>query len=142
MKKRFFILLLAFALCAGTATLPALAEDPGQHFYTIEDGVLLYYRGEYGAFNAVIPDSVTEIKSSAFVYTSGLWTVTIPDTVKKIGESCFSSCTDLKEVKLPSGLKRIEASTFSNCGKLKTINLPSGLEYIGNDAFYNCSSYS
>ena len=42
-----------------------------------------------------IPESVTEIVSSAFSGCSSLTSITIPDSVKSIGESAFSGCTSL-----------------------------------------------
>lgn len=47
--------------------------------------------------NLVISEGVTEIKTYAFNYTTGIKTVTIPKSVKKIGSS-FDYCTGLKGV--------------------------------------------
>ena len=52
-----------------------------------------------GCKNTVIPNSVTSIGSSAFVFCSFLTSITIPNSVTSIGKYAFQSCSNLKSVK-------------------------------------------
>ena len=53
---------------------------------------------------AIIPDSVTEIGSSAFKGCTGLTSVVTPDSVTEIGGSAFKGCTGLPEITIPSSV--------------------------------------
>lgn len=46
----------------------------------------------------LIPESVTDIGSSAFINCSGLTKIEIPGSVRKIEDSAFKNCTRLTEV--------------------------------------------
>jgi putative transposon-encoded protein len=51
----------------------------------------------------VIPESVTEIGSSAFYDCTSLESVVIPESVTEIGSSAFSDCTSLENIYIPKG---------------------------------------
>lgn len=57
----------------------------------------LYLNGER-VTNLVIPDSITDISSSAFSGCSSLTQVTIHNRVKNIGDSAFSECNNISDV--------------------------------------------
>ena len=103
----------------------------------IQDGVLIKYRGD--AKDVVIPDTVTEIKGSAFTF-SDLVSVTIPGSVKKIGSSAFSNCKSLMTVKISSGVTSIEDYVFWGCESLTSIEIPATVEETGNSVFKDCEN--
>ena len=57
----------------------------------------------------VIPDGVTEIRTSAFEGCTSLQSVTIPDSVTKIGKAAFAGCTNLQIVTIPRGCRYDDA---------------------------------
>ena len=63
----------------------------------ISSSYTLYINGE-AVTNAIIPNSVTSIGSSAFVYCRSLTSVTIPNSVTNIGMGAFTGCGELKTI--------------------------------------------
>ena len=127
----------------------------------IECGILLQYKGknsyvvlpdsikEIGsnAFLAartlriaVLPDSVTKIGAQAFSECRQLVKVRIPDTVNLIGKGAFSGCKSLTEFTIPNAVQAVESETFWGCTALKTIRFPAGLRRIESRAFYGCTA--
>lgn len=88
----------------------------------------------------IIPETVTEIKSHAFVKCFNLVDVTIPESVETIGSAAFQECTSLPSITLPSNISNIQTYCFIDCESLKYIDFPSNIKYIGYYAFYNCPS--
>lgn len=83
-----------------------------------------------------IPKTVTEIRESAFAYTS-INSIVLPKDIKKIGKYAFAA-SELESIELPLGLTEIDDFVFSACGKLKNIVIPNSIEEIGNSAFEYC----
>ncbi|MBQ8511248.1 MAG: leucine-rich repeat protein, partial [Clostridia bacterium] len=90
----------AFRYCTA---LESIVVDADNTAYSSEDGVF-YDKGKtilytYPADSALtsyeIPDTVTEIKSYAFYYTSLLESVTIPESVTTLGQYNFTYCDSL-----------------------------------------------
>ena len=90
--------------------------------------------------SVTIPDSVTSIRDSAFVFCSQLTNISIPNSVTAIGSFAFDGCTKLESITLPSSLSTIQSYAFYNCGNLKTIRIPVSVTSIGNFAFDGCPS--
>ncbi len=88
----------------------------------------------------VIPDSVKEIGSLAFVWCEALTTVTMGKNVEWIGKSAFADCKNLASVTFSETLTTIEAFAFSMCTNLKTVELPDTVEMIAENAFSSCSA--
>ena len=106
----------------------------------IQDGkALVQYAIGKTDTSFTIPDSVTEIYSSAFRDCTSLTSVVIPDSVTKINDLAFFSCTGLESVHFGenSRLQKMGTQTFSHCTSLMTITIPDSVTEIGRDAFYN-----
>lgn len=119
----------------------------GNTHYSSQDGALLnadkttliLFPPANEATKFVVPETVTEILTSAFSYGK-LKEIQIPDGVKSIGFGAFYRCEELEKVNLPRELKRIEYDTFWGCEKLTEINIPEGVTSIERNAFSGCSS--
>lgn len=86
-----------------------------------------------------IPDSVTNISSSALSGCTSLTTLVIPDGVTSIGAYAFSGCTSLTSVNIPDRVTAISDGVFSGCTGLTSIDIPSRVTSIGSSAFANCT---
>ncbi len=71
----------------------------------------------------VIPNTVSEISTSAFSGCSGLTSVTITNSVTKIGVSAFSGCSGLTSVTIPNTVPEIGTSAFSGCSGLTNLTI-------------------
>lgn len=87
----------------------------------------------------VIPDTVTILGASAFVYNTALKAVVIGSGVQVIDGSAFASCSGLEKITFSekSVLKTIGNGAFTGCTKLKEIVLPDSLESVGTSVFSN-----
>ena len=92
--------------------------------------------------SVVIPDSVTSIVDWAFSYCKSLSSVVIGDGVTSIGYQAFYNCDSLSSVVIPDSVTTIGASAFSNCSNLSFVVIPDSVTTIGSYAFENCSSLS
>lgn len=127
--------------------------------FEIKNGTLLRYKGEGG--EVVVPDHVTIIGEKAFYLCSGLKSVILPDSVTEIRESAFArsslesisipnsvtaigawafAYTDLASIVLPPSLDTVENNTFYCADKLQRITIPETVTRIGAWAFNCCES--
>lgn len=88
----------------------------------------------------IIPNTVIEIKTSAFAQCSNLRTVNIPNSVITLRSYAFSECDSLTVVRLPINVKVLSNNTFQYCSALTSINLGElkKLETIGSLCFGYC----
>ena len=93
-----------------------------------------------GLTSITIPNSVTNIGSSAFEGCSGLTSVTIPNSVTSIGEAAFFDCSGLTSVTIPSSVTSIGVVAFSDCSNLTSVTIPNSVTSIGSGAFEDCSA--
>ena len=107
---------------------------------TIPDGIKIIgytafgYEGPY-IKTLIIPDSVEEIRSSAFAFSS-VQHIEIGSGVR-VMEGPFSYCGSLKTVTIKNGVTSIGSYSFDNCSHLETVAIPDSVTYIADDAFYN-----
>ena len=71
-----------------------------------------------------IPNSVTNIGSSAFSNCAKLTSITIPDGVTGIGGWAFFGCSSLTSITIPDTVTSIGSSAFGGCTGLEKITLP------------------
>lgn len=121
--------------------------SPENKYYSSQDGVLfnkdktqllIFPTSKTGKY--VIPDTVTEIRESAFSSCTGLTEIIIPDTVKYIEKFTFSGCTGLKEIIIPDSVTKIGADAFSGCTGLTEMIIPDSVTTIEEDLFMNCKN--
>jgi hypothetical protein len=88
----------------------------------------------------IIPDTIIEIKQSAFKECTLLENIIVPDSVVSIGGALFYGCTNLINVILSDNISYIYDETFRECINLRIIHLPKALKAIYPLAFNLCSS--
>ena len=108
---------------------------------SLPEGLTAIHDGAFeqsGIAQIVLPDSVTEIGSSAFAECKELQRFTVPDGIRTLPYGVFKFCSQLKCVSLPAGLTKIDERAFQGCAELTEIQLPSTLEEIGYATFFGC----
>ena len=109
-----------------------------QVLFNKDKTILVAYRSEEK--NYIIPNSVTNIGDSAFMYCKSLTNINIPNSVTNIGDEVFKGCRSLTNINIPDSVTNIGDWTFLRCTFLTKINIPDSVTNIGNDAFYGCIS--
>lgn len=90
-----------------------------------------------------LPQSITNINSSAFGACVNLKSINIPPNTIRIGAGAFANCPRLLSITLPASLSSIESGAFGGCTLLGgTIILPPLVTEIYDDIFLNCISIS
>ena len=86
----------------------------------------------------VIPNTVTNIGSSAFRVCRYLTNITIPGSVTNIGDYAFSFCENLKSINIPTSVKSVGTGAFANCLYLTNVAMAGGVTNVGWGSFSNC----
>ena len=121
-------------------------ENPPSDFKYIENNGIVYIVNYLGTRpDVVIPEKINDVEvtvilQNAFLDNKFIKSVIIPDTVTEIRVSAFDGCESLVSVVLPKNLTKIEACTFANCTNLSNISLPSTLNKLGTRCFEECKS--
>lgn len=139
MKLFQSVLFLLFLTCT-----PNLLH--AQFTYTTNDNTITItaYTGNGG--NVVIPSSingfpVTSLGFEAFGQSpSFLIGVTIPDTITNIGRSAFVYCNLLTNVNMSTNVVTIGDFAFVHCWTLRRLTLPDTVVSLGAYAFQWCSA--
>lgn len=92
---------------------------------------------KYTFTNVVIPEGITTIGSSAFVYETNLAHVEFPNSLKTIQPNAFANCSNLKDVSI-EGIETIEDHAFQNTG-IESITV-SGNTTLSSFVFQRCES--
>ena len=90
--------------------------------------------------NVVLPESINEIRDSAFYDCNTIKSIIIPNNVTRIGQYAFYNCMNIKFIKLSDNLQEIEKEAFNCCRKLKEVTIPDSVTTLGNSNFYQCFS--
>lgn len=89
-----------------------------------------------------IPDDVIIIGSNAFGGTS-VTSLKLPETLEEIGMDAFSNCSLLSgSLYLPPSLLSVGPRAFQGCNFSGYLHLPESLQIIDNSAFKNCGAFS
>ncbi len=132
-----------FEECQSLASITVDADNPS---YSSLGGVLFnknqtmlieFPPGLAGSF--AIPDSVTSVRSNAFLYCFRVASVTVPGSVTSIGNNAFFYCTHLTNIVVADGVTSIGNNAFEVCA-LTSVKIPGSITNIGQFAFFGCSS--
>ena len=74
--------------------------------------------------NAIIETSTNRL-------VSGCAKTTIPNSVTEIGSSAFCGCTSLESIDIPNSVTEIGSSAFCGCTSLESIDIPDSVTEIG-----------
>lgn len=85
-----------------------------------------------------IPPAVTLIDDYAFYGCESLPSITIPDSVTAIGYCAFAYCKALTEVVIPKSVTMIDSRAFAECENLTSIVVPASVTEIEEDVFSEC----
>ena len=91
-----------------------------------------------GCKNTTIPNSVTTIGESAFLWCC-MSSITIPNSVTTIKDEAFFDCYGLTSMTIPSSVTSIGNRAFQACSSLTSLTIPESVTNIGVDAFRGCS---
>jgi BspA type Leucine rich repeat region (6 copies) len=132
---------------SGCTSLTAITVETNDAAYSSLDGVLFDKSqttliecpdGKAGAYT--IPNSVTNIGSSAFSGCTSLTTITIPDSVTNIDDYAFSNCTSLTTVMIGNSVTNIGYGAFQGCSGLTSVTIPNSVTSVADSMFLSCSS--
>ena len=131
----------------GCPRLTAIIVDQVNPYYSSRDG-FLFDRAQTTlvqcpgarAGSYAIPESVTTIGASAFVFCTGLTNVTIATNVVALERSAFAFCTGLTSITIPDSVTSIGNDAFFACIGLTRVSIGNGVTTIGDSAFYACTN--
>ncbi len=83
----------------------------------------------------IIPNTVTTIGNSAFVYSNFLQSITIPNTATSIGVNAFFGMSSLQTIELPSSVSSIGDNAFTSATSLTTIKVDSNNPNYSSDNY-------
>jgi hypothetical protein len=140
----------SIGLCAFyiSNNLTNITVDVLNPFYSSIDGVLFnksqttlveYAGGKPGGYT--IPNSVTNIGSSAFLFCNRLTGVSIPDSVTTIQDGALEDCNSLTNVTIPKSVSFIGARAF--WGNVRRVFFQGNRPQLGSGgAPYCCCGWS
>lgn len=84
-----------------------------------------------------LPNSLTEISSSAFYACSGLKSLTLGSSLEIIGDRAFSfSAAELTTLVIPNSVREIGEYAFAELTSLAALTVGEGVQAVGIGAFY------
>lgn len=99
-----------------------------------------------------IPENITSIGDSAFIYSGLDGKITIPDGITTIGKAAFAYCaviedsnedvivkSGITEIVIPDSVTTIGNMAFIDCAALKNAEIPDSVQTIGSGVFTNCT---
>ena len=135
----------AKAILADSTPVPQTAAFSKKDFSTtplsdleIDRGVLVRYKGKNSY--VILPDSIKEIGSNAFLSTRTLRMVELPEGLTRIGAQAFSECRQLIKLRIPDTVTLIGKGAFSSCKSLTEFTIPNGVQTVAGDTFWGCTA--
>ena len=86
----------------------------------------------------VLPDSVSELGTYAFINCVGLKEIKIGKGLSKLSRGVFRGCSRIHELVVPENILLIEEDAFCKCTNLERVYMETGIQRIKNHAFYGC----
>ena len=115
-------------------------SDDNGCLYNKDKTLLMQYPCGRKAGSFAVPDGVKTIDENAFNSSGLLQTLSLPNSVIEIKDSAFYGCDQLQKITLSKNLKTIEGYAFMNCKALTSITIPNTVTSIGDSAFCSCES--
>lgn len=154
LQQRFAVFAAGAMLLAGTAVLPAAAEEETETKETYSDGMFTFAYVDGGvelcgcettAFSVKLPEKtdgykIVGIADGAFYNCTNLQSVELSDGIRYIGRYAFAGCESLKNLSIPDSVETLGANVFSGCISLETLHLPEHLTEIPEGMCYTCVS--
>ncbi len=117
--------------------------------YAVPDGVKTIGYSAFGGYNfsqgnndyiktVTLPDSLVDIKESAFLNCTSLKKIVIPQNVTSIGCGAFRNCTSLTSLMIADSVTTIGNEAFDGCENLKEVNLGKNVVFVDYSAFKGC----
>lgn len=110
---------------------------------TIPSGTTSIRAGAFHSYpnitDVVIPNTVTEIGSSAF-QSSSITSIVFPEGITNIPQACCGNCSNLANVSIPNTVTEIYAGAFQQCNSLVEIFIPSSVTKLYRNVFVHDSS--
>lgn len=113
---------------SGDLVIPEEVEHEGSTYLVKSIGPYAFY-GSKELISVSIPNSVDQIKRSAFNSCSRLASVHLSDNLITIEKRAFSGCEALTSIEFPASLNTIETAAFSGCG-LTSVFIPKSVTRI------------
>lgn len=109
-------------------------QNDYQGYIVDKIGASAFYDCDKITGTIMIPDTVTEIGGSAFLYCNYARTVIIGRKVTTIGDYAFENCYRIREVTAPNTVDLAGGNRhkFTNDSQIKKVTLTSGLDAQGN----------
>lgn len=109
-------------------------SSDGGVLYNKDKTVLVVYPCCKTDAKFTVPDSVKEIKRSAFYEAAFLEEIDLNNT-ETINSFAFEGCKKLSSVKFSDKITTVDEFAFADCHELKSVRLPKSLVNIGTYAF-------
>lgn len=89
--------------------------------------------------NLDLPNSVTEIRESAFGYCYELTSVSLGNSLNYIGKDAFQFCS-FTSIEIPDAIISIDDGAFSGCHELKEVVIGESISFMGESVFEECGN--
>lgn len=129
---------------SGCSNLSLLSVEKGNRYYDSRENCNAVIETNSnrlicGCKTTMIPNSVTEIYSYAYMHQRNLTSVNIPNSVTVIQNYAFYGCSGLSSIDIPYSVRTIAGWAFMYCSRLTSVNIPESVTTIGEMAFWGCS---
>ncbi|MBQ7039127.1 MAG: leucine-rich repeat protein [Clostridia bacterium] len=132
----------AFSLCGKLEKITVAPENTAyssdEHgvLFNKDKTVLMNYPTANKNTSYIIPETVTEIKASAFQSAEALESITLPQNLSVIGNYAFAR-TSISEISIPATVYNMGVAAFNGCKNLAKVNIPANsiLTTIEKQAF-------
>lgn len=128
---------------SGSVVVPDMVRYENKNYSVVRIGDSAfggYYYGYSGSdvTEVVLPETIEEIRSDAFLNCYKLLKINMPENLNIIGSYAFYG-TQLATLVIPDCCTAIGYSAFEGCENLRMIVLGKGLKKINDRAFWSCS---
>ena len=144
----------------GDFVIPATVSNGGTTYSVVATGFMCFYASPittitfgnnltiigdntfYGCNQlkeVTLPDRITRLGGSAFMYCDALQKVHLGSGITTIPEYAFNSCTNLQALVVPDQVTEIAYASMAYCEHLDSVVVGRGVKSIGKQAFFKSS---